>query len=309
MVVLQGGLSSEREVSLNTGKAMTEALRKKGYRPVPLVAEKDLVSALVRKKPDVVMIGLHGKLGEDGTVQGLLECMGIPYTGSGVMASAISMNKILTKKIIGNDGIPTPDFIVYESKEDLTGKVIKEIKASLIYPKVIKAQAEGSSRGTSVVHNVLEFDVALRDSLKYDDIILIENFIEGQQITVPILGKQVFPIVEIIPKSGFSDYHAKYTKGASEFIVPARLKADTKLKAEEISLKVFHLLQCRGYGRADFMVDKEGRLWFIEMNTLPGMTATSLFPLSAQQAGVSFEDLIERILLEASLDHARLYEE
>lgn len=307
MAVLYGGLSSEKEVSISTGKGMIDALRKKGYTVIPLLVGESIAVDLLREKPDVAMIGLHGKMGEDGCIQGLLECMGIPYTGSGVLASAVAMNKILTKKIVLSEGISTPSFTVYSVKEDPTGEQLRQLMKSLVYPLVVKAQAEGSTRGTAIVSSADQFHAGVEEALQYDDMVLFETFIDGPQITIPIVGNRTLPIIEIVPKSGFYDYHAKYTPGATDYIIPARINNETKVKAENSALQAFRLLQCRGYGRADFMVDKNGEPWFIEMNTLPGLTATSLVPASAKKAGIAFEDLVELILQSASLDHARLH--
>jgi len=299
--VLYGGLSSEKEISIKSGKAMIEALKKKGYNVVPILVDKNINATLLKKRIDIAVIGLHGKMGEDGTVQGLLECLGIPYTGSGVAASSLAMNKILTKKLATTLNIQTPSFESFHISQ------AAEIEKRLICPVVIKSQAEGSSRGTTIVRDKKDLRGAIEDAAQYDDVLLAEQFIEGPEVTAPILGEQVLPLIEIVPNSGFFDYHAKYTKGATEYIIPARLSKDTTKKIGDMALHIYQGLQCRGYGRVDFMVDQHGTPWFIELNTLPGMTETSLVPMSAAKAGISFEDLVERILSTAALDHEKLY--
>lgn len=300
--VLYGGLSSEREISVKSGKAMLSALERKGYPVIGIEVGKDMVSQILSEKIDVAVLGLHGKLAEDGTVQGLLECLGIPYTGSGVMASAIGMNKILTKRVVESQKIKTPSYIVFHIKKDSFKKLERELR----YPVVVKAQAEGSTRGTTIVFEKRKLREAVEEAARYDDYVLCEKFVKGPQVTVSILEDRALPLIEIVPKSGFYDYHSKYTKGATEYIIPARVSKQTTKLAEEASLKVFELLQCRGYARADFMVDQKGMPWFIEINTLPGMTDTSLVPMAAKKAGISFDDLVEQILWGAALDHEKL---
>lgn len=286
---------------------MIGALEKKGYRVVPIEVGKNfgsltLVSDLMRNPIDVAVIALHGKLGEDGTVQGLLEYLAIPYTGSGVMASAVGMNKILTKRIAQAAKIKTPPFLTFQVSLDSYETFEKKIK----FPVMIKAQAEGSTRGTMMVKEKKDLKKAVEEAAQYDEYILAEAFIEGPQITAGILIDRVLPLIEIVPKSGFFDYHAKYTKGATEYLIPARVSQKTAAAARETALRMFHLLQCRGYARADFMVDSEGTPWFIEINTLPGMTETSLVPMAAEKEGLSFENLVEKILNCATLDHAKI---
>lgn len=300
--VLYGGLSSEREVSVRSGKAMLAALERKGYRVVGIEIGKEIVSQIVTQKIEIAVLGLHGKLAEDGTVQGLLECLGIPYTGSGVMASAIGMNKIITKRLAQSDKIKTPPYVVFHAKKDSFKKLERQIR----FPTVVKAQAEGSTRGTTIVLEKKKLKEAIDEAQKYDDIILLEKFIQGPQITVSILNGKTLPPIEIVPRSGFYDYHSKYTKGATEYIIPARVLKQTAKMASQVSLRIFELLQGRGYARADFMIDRRGMPWFIEINTLPGMTDTSLVPMAAKHAGISFDDLVEQILWGATLDHEKL---
>lgn len=300
--VLYGGLSSEREVSIKSGKAMLAALERKGYQVVGIEVGKEIVSQILAQKIEIAVLGLHGKLAEDGTVQGLLECLGIPYTGSGVMASAIGMNKIITKKLAESDRIKTPPYVVFHAKKDSFKKLERHIR----FPVVVKAQAEGSTRGTTIVFEKKKLKEAIEEAKKYDDIILMEKFIKGPQITVSMLNGKALPLIEIVPKSGFYDYHSKYTKGETEYIIPARVSKQTTKVASQVALRIFDLLQCRGYARADFMVDQRGMPWFIEINTLPGMTDTSLVPMAAKHVGISFDDLVEQILWGAALDHEKL---
>ncbi len=282
---------------------MLAALERKEYNVIGIEVGKDIVSQILSEKIDVAVLGLHGKLAEDGTVQGLLECLGIPYTGSGVMASAIGMNKILTKRVAESQKIKTPPYTIFHAKKDSFKKLERQIR----YPIVVKAQAEGSTRGTTVVFEKRKLREAVDDAVRYDDTILLEKFIKGPQVTVSILSGRALPLIEIVPKSGFYDYHSKYTKGATEYIIPARVSKRTAGLAEGVSLKIFELLQCRGYARADFMVDQRGTPWFIEINTLPGMTDTSLVPMAAKHGGILFDDLVEQILWGAALDHEKLH--
>lgn len=300
--LIYGGLSSESDISRQTGKAMLKALQNKGYQAVGIDVGKDIVQQIVSANVEVVVNGLHGKLGEDGTVQGLLECLGIPYTGSGVMASAVAMNKILTKNLAIVENVLTPQFKVFDTKA-LRGEVLPE---GLSFPVVVKSQAEGSSRGTVIVKSAEFFKAAVEEAKKYDHIILAEEFVEGPQVTVSILNGRTLPLIEIVPKKGFYDYEAKYTKGATEYIIPARVRNITSKKASEAAIRMYNALQCRGCARTDFMVDQQGQPQFIEINTLPGMTETSLVPMAAKKAGISFEDLIEQILQSATLDHAKI---
>jgi len=296
--VLMGGVSQEREISLKTGKAILKALSEKGYNTHPIDVSHDLAETLTREKIECAFIALHGRFGEDGTVQGMLEMMRIPYTGSGVLASALAMHKIMAKKLFLCEKIPTPSFEVL-SREVIEKNQIKEFSFPL--PLVVKPAREGSTIGISIVQSAEELGVALKKAGKYDAEILVEAFMKGREITVSILGDLPLPIIEIVPKSGFYDYHSKYTKGETQYIIPARVPREKYLHAQEISLQAFKTLGCSGFGRVDLMTDENDDPFIIDVNTMPGMTETSLFPKAAGYAGIPFEDLAERILLGASL--------
>ena len=296
--ILMGGLSREREISLKTGTAIWKALSGKGYQVQTIDVGYDIAEVLMREKIECAFIALHGKFGEDGTIQGLLELMRIPYTGSGVLASALAMDKIISKKIFFSEAIPTP---AYEAISRETLERDPGMKISLPLPVVVKPAREGSTIGVSVVKQEEELLPALKKAAECDDEVLVETFIEGKEITVGILGEVALPIIEIAPRSGFYDYHSKYTRGETQYIIPARLPGAKYFLAQEMSLKAFKALGCAGCVRVDLMTDAEGNPFVIDVNTMPGMTETSLVPQAAEHAGISFGELAERILLSASL--------
>ncbi len=293
-----GGLSREREISLKTGKTIVKALLDKGYNAHPIDVGNDIAEILLREKIECAFLALHGRFGEDGTVQGMLELMRIPYTGSGVLASALALHKVMSKKIFLSERIPTPSYEVLQR-----GEIEKEPLRTLALglPLVIKPAREGSTIGVSIVRKKEEVVAALKEAAKYDEEILVEEFIKGKEITVGILGDLPLPIIEIVPKSGFYDYHSKYTKGETQYIIPARIPRERYLYAQEIGLKTYKSLGCSGFARVDLMADEEGNPFVIDVNTMPGMTETSLLPKAASYAGIDFEELAERILLGASL--------
>jgi D-alanine-D-alanine ligase len=296
--VLMGGLSREREISLKTGKAIANALSGKGYRVQPIDVGRDIAAVLAREKIEYAFVALHGRWGEDGTIQGMLELMEIPYTGSGVLASALAMHKIMSKKLFACEKIPTPSFEVVQRRETINGMLNR---ISLPLPLVIKPAREGSTIGISIVREETQLLPALREAGKYDDEILVETFIKGKEITVAVLDGLVLPVIEIAPKSGFYDYHSKYTKGETEYILPARIPREKYLYSQEIALKSYQAFGCCGCVRVDLMNDENGNPYVIDVNTMPGMTETSLAPQAAAFAGIPFEDLAERILLGAAL--------
>lgn len=295
---MMGGLSREREISLKTGKAILKALVEKGYHASPIDVGQEIAETLIKEKIEIAFIALHGRYGEDGTVQGMLELMGIPYTGSGVLASALALHKIMAKKFFLCENIPTPTYEIFQREEIEKNPLRTPV---LPLPLVVKPAREGSTIGVSIVRKEEELVPALQEAGKYDDEILLEEFMKGKEITVGILEDIPLPVIEIVPKSGFYDYHSKYTKGETEYIIPARIPREKYLYAQEISLKAFHVLGCSGCARVDLMTDEEGNPFVIDVNTMPGMTETSLVPKAASYAGITFEDLVERILLGASL--------
>jgi D-alanine-D-alanine ligase len=296
--VLMGGLSREREISLKTGKAILNALNEKGYNAIPVDVGYDIAEKLIKKKIDCAFLSLHGRFGEDGTIQGMLELMRIPYTGSGVLASALAIHKIISKKIFLSEKIPTPPFGVVR-REELGKKPSTSFPLSL--PLVVKPAREGSTIGITIARTEDELVLAFKEAAKYDEEILVEEFIKGKEITVGILEEIPLPIIEIVPKSGFYNYHSKYTKGETQYIIPAGISREKYLMAQEIGLKAFQVLGCSGCARVDVMTDENENPFVIDVNTMPGMTETSLLPQAAKFAGIAFGELIERILLGASL--------
>jgi D-alanine-D-alanine ligase len=296
--VMMGGLSREREISLRTGKAILKALLEKGYHASSINVDQNIAETLVKEKIEMAFIALHGRFGEDGTIQGMLELMRIPYTGSGVLASALALNKIMAKKLFFCENIPTPTYEVF-LREEIEKKLPKT--TSIPLPLIVKPAREGSTIGVSIVREEGELSSALTEAGKYDEEILVEEFVEGKEITVGILEDIPLPVIEIAPKSGFYDFHSKYTRGETDYIIPARVSREKYLYAQEISLKAFRVLGCSGCARVDLMTDENENPFVIDVNTMPGMTETSLLPKAASYAGISFEDLVERILLGASL--------
>ncbi|MCX8033357.1 MAG: D-alanine--D-alanine ligase [Thermoleophilia bacterium] len=300
--VLMGGLSGEREISLRSGENCFRALQSLGYRVVRIDAVRDVAQKLDEAGVEVAFLALHGRFGEDGTIQGLLEIMGIPYTGSGVLASALGMNKIAAKKVVRSSGIATPDFceIGYEEPADHAARrVVSEVGL----PVMIKPVEEGSSLGVVKCKDAEGLRAAIHEVRQEFGAVFAEKFIPGREITVGILEQngrpRSLPILELVPKKEFYDYEAKYTKGLTDFILPAQLEPAVYEQAERAAEAVFEAIGCRGYARVDMMVDEAGTPWFIEINTLPGMTDTSDLPAQAKAAGISYEELVELILLTA----------
>lgn len=298
VAVLMGGLSKEREISLRSGRAVAGALRKKGHEVIEIDADAQVIDKLQRAKPEAVFIALHGKFGEDGTIQGILEWIRIPYTGPSLLTSAICFDKRTTKEFVAAKGILTPPFEVYREGENLDGWLAK-FKGD--FPCVVKPNTEGSTIGISRVTRTGDLKKAMEEALKFDRVILVEKMIEGREITVGVHRGKALPIVEVVPKSGFYDYEAKYTKGMTEYIVPAKLPDQTVQTVLGASEEIYRVLQCEGAVRIDYMLDKNGEPYFLEVNTIPGMTETSLLPKAAVCMGKSFEDLCDEILEDARL--------
>lgn len=300
--VISGGISSEREISLITGKNIYQSLLKSGYDAVFIDLKDDFYSKL--REIDLAFLAVHGRYGEDGTVQGLLELMKIPYTGSGVLASAIAINKIISKKILIYENIPTPEYIEldYIGSEGLN-KMVYVIEKKFDYPIVVKPNSEGSTIGVNIVQKKDQLKNAVEEAIKYDYKILVEEYIRGRELTVSIIGREpvALPIIEIKPKSGFYDYKSKYTKNMTQYIVPAELNKKIADRISEMALRCHKALGCSGISRVDFMLDGNGNAYVFELNTMPGMTATSLVPKAAKVAGIDFALLVEIILDSASL--------
>lgn len=295
--VLMGGLSPEREVSLITGKAVTQALEKAGLNVTAIDVRREVAKDLDRLKIDLAFIGLHGTFGEDGTIQGLLEYMKIPYTGAGVLGSALAYDKLKSKEIFRNYGIPSADYQVM-LKQERNG-----FERKLKLPVVVKPPNQGSSIGISIVNRESQWEAALDLAFCYSDEVLVEQFIEGRLAAIGMIEENPLPIVHIRPKSGFYDYEAKYTKGKTEYVCPADLSAAETSACREAAVKTFKALRGRGIPRVDAIVDDAGTPYILEMNTIPGLTPTSLLPMAAKQAGLSFEDLALEMLLKARLDY------
>lgn len=297
IAVLLGGLSAEREVSLKSGTAVYEALVARGYDAVAIDVGRDLPEILKREDVGAAFIALHGRYGEDGCVQGLLELLQIPYTGSGVLASALAMHKYYSKQAFVGKGIPTAPFYCFRKGEQVLPDVL-----SFGLPLVVKPVQEGSSVGISIVREESELDAALDLAFRHDDEVLVEQYVKGQEVQVGILDDRAIGAIEIIPRNEFYDFEAKYTSGMAEHIFPARLESTLYEKAQRIGLAAHLALGCSGYSRVDLLVTPQGECFVLEVNTLPGMTGLSLLPeIAAKGAGLSFEELVERIIESASL--------
>ena len=297
IAVLMGGLSAEREISFKTGNAALKALLESGCDAVAVDVGVNLPAQLQAVEAELAFICLHGRYGEDGTVQGLLEMMQIPYTGSGVMSSSMAMDKVITKQILLYHEISTPGFVVYHAGDDQAA-VLERCRH---FPLIVKPAREGSTIGISIVHDMAQLEAGLVEALRHDDLILIEDFIQGAEVTVSVLNSEPLPIIQIVPKSGFYDYESKYTPGQTEYLLPAPLEAVIYNRLQEVSVDACRALSCRGAARVDFMV-REREFFCLEVNTIPGMTETSLLPKAAAEAGVSFNELVMQILEDAALN-------
>lgn len=341
IVVLAGGLSPERNVSLSSGAMVSEALREQGHQvalvdlffgtegvegpaealydaPVPQAFKRigrqapDLAQVRAARRDrspsaigpgvlelcagaDVVYLALHGACGEDGRIQAALDLLGVPYTGSGCLASAIAMDKDLTKRVVAPLGVKTPAWMLVESD----GMDIDAVCAQAKLPCVVKPDDSGSSIGVSIANDEAELRAALKAAANEGSRILIEQYICGREVQIGILGDKALPSIEIIPAEGFYDYRNKYQPGAAREITPAEIPAETEQRLADAALTVFHALNLSAYSRADFILDAEGELWFLEINTLPGMTPTSLVPQEAAAVGISYSELCEQIIAAA----------
>lgn len=291
--VLMGGLASEREVSLASGNAVLKALREKGYDAVGIDAGRETAAQLAKEGVEIAFNALHGKYGEDGAIQGLLEVLGIPYTGSGILASAIGMNKIVSKAVFKAAGLAVGP---YQVVTGLYGAQSAMGAAEVGFPVFVKPSSEGSSVGVSRVDRAEQLPAALELALTYDREILIESYIAGREVQVGILGDRALGAIEIVPKNLFYDYESKYKEGMSEHFFPARIPEAVYARVLEAGLAAHRAIGCRGYSRVDFIVTDAGTPCILEVNTLPGMTATSLLPDIARGVGIPFPDLVEEIL-------------
>jgi len=286
--VLMGGSSAERKVSIKTGKAVIKACGELGHEVIPVDFYDDFQSTLpMLKTSDIVFNALHGTTGEDGTIQLWLEENNITYTGSGSDSSRLCMDKVKSKKTVRNHNYLTPDW-VFINKENESNQID--------YPCIVKPNAQGSTFGLSMVKHRDDIKEAINLAFKYDNEVLIEDYIRGREITVGVLDGRPLPIVEIIPKHSLYDYECKYSPGMSKYLCPAKLDKTLENNIKKDSLDIFNVLKCRGYGRLDFILDDDGRYYFLELNTLPGMTSTSLLPIAAKKQGLIFKELINTII-------------
>ena len=294
--VLMGGLSQEREVSLTSGKEIFNAIQRKGLNAEMIDVDHNIGATLAKRKINLACIALHGTWGEDGTVQGILEYLKIPYTGSGVLGSAIAYNKVVSKEIFMERGIPTAPYQV------ITAEDRNQVERTLDLPVVVKPADQGSSIGVNIVNTESQWESALDQAFEVSEEILIEQFIEGKLLAVGMNGPLPMPVIEIVPKSGFYDYEAKYTEGKTDYICPAPLTSKEAQQCRDASVRVFRALKGRGFPRVDVILNK-GIPYVLEMNTIPGMTPTSLLPMAARQSGLEFDDLVIEILKSAQLDY------
>jgi len=304
--VLFGGRSAEREVSLMSGKGVLAALKSKGVDAHGFDPAERSLAELAAEKFDRVFIALHGRYGEDGSMQGALEQLGIPYTGSGVMASSIAMDKLMTKRVCLSHEVPTPGFNALDAKET-SDEQLRKAADTLGLPLMLKAPHEGSTIGIAKVVRMEDLRKGFDDCARYDDVVLAEQFIAGREITVPVLGKgrtaQALPIVEIRAPQGNYDYHNKYFSDDTQYLCPAPLDEDATRHIQALAVRAFNAIGCAGWARVDFMLRAPDHApYLLEINTSPGMTGHSLVPMSAKAAGISYEDLCVRILRSASLD-------
>jgi D-alanine-D-alanine ligase len=300
ILVLMGGSSAERDVSLRSGQAVLKALLALEYEARAIDYNSAAIKEIIDYQPDLVFIALHGKYGEDGTVQGLLESLNLPYTGSGVAASAICINKVISKRIFNSEGILSAGFKIIHPKElENADEMLNQLQLEIGLPMVVKAATQGSSIGTYIIKNAEEVLNAISTAFNYSNEVLVEKFIEGQELTVALIGNddpQVLPLIEITSANEFYDYESKYTQGMCEHIIPARIGEESQSEIMRISKQVYKLLDCSGFARIDFMLDKDARPYVLEVNTIPGMTEMSLVPDAAKAAGISFTSLVEMIV-------------
>jgi D-alanine-D-alanine ligase len=291
VAVLLGGKSAERDVSLKSGSMVLAALRRKGVDAHPFDPKEKGLDALIKERFDRVFIALHGRFGEDGTMQGILEWLGIPYTGSGVLASSLAMDKLRTKRLWAAEGLPTAPYAALTKDSDL-----KAVARRLGTPLFVKPASEGSSVGMSKVKRAADLEEAFALAVNYDPVVIAEKFIDGPELTVAILGERALPAIRIETPREFYDYHAKYLADDTRYLIPCGLSAAKEKQIQAMCLKAFHALGCRGWGRVDLMLDRRGRPYLLEINTSPGMTDHSLVPMAAKAVGISYEDLCVKIL-------------
>ena len=291
ILVLMGGWSNERDISLTSGKFVFESLISSGLNAVKLDLKKDNIHKIKELNPDRVFIVLHGKGGEDGEIQLYLESLGLPYTGSGSNSSGICMNKRITKKVLVENNILTPKYIKIDKNISL-----EFIENTFHYPFVVKPSSEGSSIGVYIVDDREGCQKAIEENLKISNDIIIEQYISGNEYTVAIVDNIALPVIKLVPPGKFYDYDAKYNSKETEYICPSELSKNLEKELKKISLECFKVLKCKGWGRVDIIIDSEEKPWVIELNTVPGMTKTSLVPMAAKQENIGFNELVLKIL-------------
>ena len=291
VAVLLGGKSAEREVSLKSGTMVLNALRSRGVDAHGFDPRERDVTALVKERFDRAFIALHGRFGEDGTVQGVLEWLGIRYTGSGVLASALAMDKLRTKRIWQAEGLPTAPYAVLTRESDL-----KAVARRLGTPLFVKPASEGSSVGMTKVKRAADLEEAFALAVNYDPVVIAEKFVDGPELTVGILGEQVLPIIRIETPREFYDYEAKYIADDTRYLIPSGLPKAKEAQLQALCLKAFQALGCTGWGRVDLMLSRQGRPYLLEINTSPGMTDHSLVPMAARAIGLAYEELCIKVL-------------
>jgi D-alanine-D-alanine ligase len=305
VAVLYGGRSAERAVSLNTGAQVSKALQGLGFDVVPIdTGDDEFIIALTRAEADVAFICLHGRFGEDGTVQGLCELLELPYVGSGVLASALALEKVKSKQFFSLVGLPTPDYAVVHRGSLYD---VDALASSLGEKTVVKPASEGSSVGMTIVHHSGELADAIEKAFEYDRDVLVERFVDGTEVTIAVIGNDevvALPTLEIVPEHEFYDYDSKYVPGMSSHIIPARVSEEARAECQRLAVAAHKTLGCRGMSRADTIVEPDGSVWLLEVNTIPGMTSTSLVPDAARAAGIEFPELC-RMLVGFALEPIR----
>jgi D-alanine-D-alanine ligase len=304
VAVLKGGRSLERQVSLRSGARVEDALERLGHEVVPIDAGIDLIARLRDSSPDAAFVAMHGRDGEDGTVQELLEILGVPYTGSGVLACIRAMDKVLTKHLLVEAEIPTPEFFAFNEtafRELGAAEALPAIEERLDFPIVVKPSSQGSALGIKFARTAADVPAALVAAFSYDSKVLLERHVEGRDLAVSIVdgpdGPEALPVVEAVPREeDFYDFEARYEIGRTDFVCPADLPEATTAEAQALALSTYDLLGCTGFGRVDLMLGGGGELFVLEANPIPGLTETSLLPQAAEAAGIGFDQLIGRIL-------------
>jgi D-alanine-D-alanine ligase len=298
--VLKGGRSLERQVSLRSGARVEDALGRLGHEVVSIDVGLDTIARLREASPDVAFIAMHGRDGEDGTVQELLEILGIPYTGSGVLACVRAMDKVLAKHLMIEADIPTPDFFAFNEtafRELGAADALEAIEERLDFPIVVKPSSQGSALGIKFARRAADVPAALVAAFSYDSKVLLERHVDGRDLAVSILDGEPLPVVEAVPQGDeFYDFEARYEIGRTSFVCPAELGGEVTAHAQDLALRTYRLLGCEAFARVDLMLDGDGELTVLEANPIPGLTDTSLLPQAAEAAGIGFDELVGRIV-------------